>query len=57
MTHNNHIFHIHDHKEDESFQIVSKGAFLDWLNDYADADRYTFANTYENLTNKVKEKV
>ena len=45
----NHIFHIHDHDKEESFQIVGKSNFMYWLNDHADQQRYSFFSTYPKL--------
>ena len=42
-------FHIYDHDEEETFQIVGKSNFMRWLNDHADQQRYSFFSTYEKL--------
>ena len=48
MKHN-FAFHIYDHDEEETFQIVGKSNFMRWLNDHADQQRYSFFSTYEKL--------
>ena len=48
-TYKNHIFHIHDLHESQSFQIVGKSNFMRWLNNHADCDRYLFFSTYTKL--------
>ena len=48
-TYKNHIFHIHDLHENQSFQIVGKSNFMRWLNNHADCDRYLFFSTYTKL--------
>ena len=50
-TYKNHIFHIYDHDEEESFQIVGKSNFMRWLNGHADRERYSFFSTYTKLKN------
>ena len=47
----NFAFHIYDHDEEESFQIVGKSSFMRWLNDHADQQRYSFFSTYTKLKN------
>tara|TARA_A100001388_G_C28351081_1_gene303415 strand:+ start:293 stop:493 length:201 start_codon:yes stop_codon:yes gene_type:complete len=42
-------FHIYDHDEEETFQIVGKSNFMRWLNDHADQQRYSFFSTHEKL--------
>jgi len=49
------IFHIYDHEEETSFQIVSKSKFMSWLNTHADNKRYSFFSTYEKLKNYITE--
>ena len=39
------IFHIYDHEEETSFQIVTKSKFMRWLNTHADNQRYSFFST------------
>ena len=48
-------FHIYDHDEEESFQIVGKSKFMMWLNDHADQQRYSFFSTYEKLKQYIGE--
>ena len=48
-------FHIYDHDEEESFQIVGKSKFMMWLNDHADHQRYSFFSTYEKLKQYIGE--
>jgi hypothetical protein len=43
------IFHIYDHDEQESLQIIGKSEFISWLNVHAFVDRYSFFSTYEKL--------
>ena len=45
----NSKFHIYDHDEKETFQIVGKSNFMYWLNDHADKDRYSFFSTQEKM--------
>ena len=50
-------FHIYDSRKKESFEIVGKSKFMDWLNDHAsaeiasteDCNRYLFFSTYDKL--------
>jgi|TARA_B100000073_G_scaffold296482_1_gene261189 hypothetical protein len=50
-------FHIYDSLKKESFQIVGKSKFIDWLNDHASAEiasteeenRYLFFSTHDEL--------
>jgi len=42
-------FHIYDHDEEETFQIVGKSNFMRWLNDHADQQRYSFFSTHKKL--------
>ena len=49
------IFHIYDHEEETSFQIVSKSKFMSWLNTHADYGRYSFFSTQEKLDNYITE--
>jgi hypothetical protein len=49
------IFHIYDHEEETSFQIVSKSKFMSWLNTHADNQRYSFFSTQEKLDNYITE--
>ena len=53
-TYKNHIFHIYDHNEEESFQIVGKSNFMRWLNGHADRERYSFFSTYTKLKNSLE---
>ena len=39
------IFHIYDHEEETSFQIVSKSKFMSWLNTHA--DKYGESTKYD----------
>ena len=48
-------FHIYDHDEEESFQIVGKSKFMMCLNDHADQQRYSFFSTYEKLKKYIGE--
>tara|TARA_R100000995_G_scaffold84909_2_gene65702 strand:+ start:4874 stop:5056 length:183 start_codon:yes stop_codon:yes gene_type:complete len=48
-------FHIYDHDEEESFQIVGKSNFMRWLNGHADRTRYSFFSTYEKLKKYIGE--
>ena len=48
-------FHIYDHDEQESFQIVGKSNFISWLNVHAFVDRYSFFSTYEKLKQYIGE--
>ena len=50
------VFHIYDHDEEETFQIVGKSNFMRWLNDHADQQRYSFFSTYEKLKQYVAER-
>ena len=54
-AYNNHIFHIYDHDEEKSFQIVGKSKFMMWLNDHADQQRYSFFSTYKKLKQYIGE--
>ena len=54
-TYKNHIFHIYDHDEEWSFQIVGKSNFMRWLNDHADQQRYSFFSTYTKLKQFIGE--
>ncbi len=46
---NKFIFHIYDHDEEETFQIVGKSNFMRWLNDHADQQWYSFFSTHKKL--------
>tara|TARA_B100000073_G_C23741287_1_gene573792 strand:+ start:15 stop:191 length:177 start_codon:yes stop_codon:yes gene_type:complete len=48
-------FHIYDHDEQESFQIIGKSEFISWLNVHAFVDRYSFFSTYEKLKQYIGE--
>ena len=52
---NKFIFHIYDHDEEETFQIVGKSNFMRWLNGHADRTRYSFFSTYEKLKKYIGE--
>lgn len=50
-------FHIYDHDEEESFQIVGKSNFMRWLNDNANCDRYSHFSRYDLLIEYIGEVV
>ena len=54
-TYKNHIYHIYDHNEEKSFQIVGKSNFMRWLNGHADRERYSFFSTYTKLKEYIGE--
>ncbi len=54
-TYKNHIFHIYDHDEEVSFQIIGKSSFMRWLNDHADQQRYSFFSTYTKLKEYISD--
>ena len=54
-SYKNHIFHIYDHDEEESFQIVGKSNFMRWLKDHADQQRYSFFSTYTKLKEYISD--
>ena len=54
------VFHVYDHEDEYSFEIVGKSKFMRWLNKHADNQRYSFFPNHKKLNvylEKIQEEV
>jgi len=49
MTYRNHIFTIHNRKSGNTFQVMGKANFIEWLNRWGDNSNFKYFTTYNNF--------